>query len=329
MFVGAIAEGHDAVMTAHPPATRYAWLAIAASIVVIAIKTLAWRLTGSVGLLSDALESIVNLAAAVIALMTLIYAAREPDEDHAYGHGKVEYFSSGIEGTLILIAAVAIGVSAVPRLFDPQSVESAGIGIAVSIAAAIVNLVVARTLFTAAASHASITLEADARHLMTDVITSAGVIAGIAVVAVSGWNRLDAIIAIAVAVNIVWTGISLMRRSFLGLLDTALPADELGSIERVLAGYRATLPIDTHALRTRRAASRRFASVHIIVPGDWSIERGHALAEQIEADIRAALPNTTVFTHLEPDNDPSTWDDVTLDRETPTDASRTAFAMMR
>lgn len=294
--------------------TRYAWLAIAAACLTIALKTAAWLVTDSVSLLSDALESVVNLAAAIIALIALSVAYKEPDEDHAYGHNKAEYFSSGIEGALIVIAAISIIVTSVPRLFDPRAIDQVGLGVVISVVASIVNLVVARTLLSAGRRFDSITIEAEARHLITDVITSGGVILGILIVSYSGWERLDPVIALLVAANIIWTGYQLVRRSVLGLLDTALPKQEIAIIEHVLAGYRETGIVDTHALRTRRAASRRFASVHIIVPGDWSIERSHALAEDIERDIRTSLPLTTVFTHLEPDTDPATWEDTGLDR---------------
>jgi cation diffusion facilitator family transporter len=301
----------------HNPVTRFAWLAIAAACLTIALKAGAWVMTGSVGLLSDALESVVNLAAAIIALVALTIARKEPDEDHAYGHDKAEYFSSGLEGILIVVAAISIVVSAVPRLLDPRPLEHVWLGLGIPILATLVNLGVARVLMQASREHDSITLEADARHLMTDVITSAGVIAGIVAIWFTSWNRLDPVIALIVAGNIVWTGYSLMQRSVQGLLDTSLPGEEIAVIENVLDRYRKEGEVDMHALRTRRAASRRFASVHIIVPGDWSIERGHTLADRIEMDIRQALPSITVFTHLEPDNDPATWEDTELDRLRP------------
>ncbi len=293
--------------------TRFAWLAIAAAFITISLKTLAYWLTGSVGLLSDALESVVNLVAAVAALIALTVAEREPDEDHAYGHGKAEYFSSGFEGLLILIAAGTIAFAAVPRLFNPVEIESAGLGLAISSAASVVNLLVAMRLMRASEQYRSITLEADARHLMADVWTSVGVVVGIVAVIVTGWHRLDAVIALAVAANIIWTGYHLIRRSMLGLLDTTIPVDEMQVVEQILNRYRASGDVQTHALRTRQAASRRFVSVHILVPGSWSVERGHELADQIERDIREALPGTTVFTHLEPIEDERSWNDVGLD----------------
>jgi len=296
------------------PGLRFAWLAIAAAIATILLKGAAWQATGSVGLLSDALESLVNLVTAIVALIALGIAHKAPDEDHAYGHGKVEYLSSGLEGVLILLAAGSIVITAVPRLIEPEGLDQLGLGVMISVAATIINLLVARILMSAGKAHQSITLEADARHLMTDVWTTCGVIAGIVAVHVTGWHRLDPVIALIVAVNIIWTGYQLMRRSILGLLDTALPPEEIARIDAVLEHYRQTEPVQTHALRTRQAASRRFASVHVIVPGTWSIERGHTLVEAIEHDIRATLPSITVFTHLEPDNDPATWEDTELDR---------------
>lgn len=298
----------------NPNLTRYAWLSIAAAIITISLKTGAWALTGSVGLLSDALESVVNLIAAIVALIALWVAAKEPDEEHEYGHAKAEYFSSGLEGILILVAAMGIAITAFPRLFDPVPIEQVGAGLTVSVIASMVNGVVAWKLFQGARQHRSITLEADAKHLVTDIWTSAGVLIGVALVWITGWNRLDAVVALAVAANIIWTGIVLIRESMQGLLDSALPADDLAAIEEVLSRYRDEHGIQTHALRTRRAGTRRFMSVHVLVPGDWTVHRGHRLLEEMELDLHAALPELTVFTHLESLDDPASWDDVTLDR---------------
>lgn len=303
---------HAAPTTAH--LTRYAWLSIAAAVVTITLKSGAFLLTGSVGLLSDALESVVNLIAAVVALIALRVAAKEPDEEHAYGHAKAEYFSSGLEGLLVLLAAIGIAVTAVPRLIDPVPIEQVGAGLAVSIVASAVNGATAWQLFRAARAHRSITLLASARHLVTDIWTSGGVIVGVGLVALTGWHRLDALVALAVAANIVWVGVSLVRASMLGLLDSSLPDEDLASIESVLARYRETYGIQTHALRTRQAGVRRFMSVHVLVPGDWTVQHGHDLLEHLELDMRATLPEITVFTHLEPIDDPASWDDVTLDR---------------
>jgi cation diffusion facilitator family transporter len=298
-----------------PPLTRYAWLSIAAAVVTIGLKLSAYWLTGSVGLLSDALESLVNLAAAIMALAMLTLAARPPDEEHAYGHGKAEYFAGGVEGALILLAAASIAWTAVPRLVAPQPLEQIGLGLAVSLAASAINLIVARVLLAAGRRFRSIALEADARHLMTDVWTSAGVLAAVGAVALTGWQRLDPIIALVVAANIIWTGVRLLRQSALGLLDTALPSQEQMAIDAVLARYRSD-EVQFHALRTRQAGARSFMSVHVLVPGGWTVQRGHRLLEQIERDIREAVPGLTVFTHLEPLEDPVSFEDTRLDRAT-------------
>lgn len=292
--------------------TRYAWLSIAASAVIIVLKTYAYWITDSVGLLSDALESVVNLVSACAMLVALTIAARPADEDHQYGHDKAEYFSSGLEGGMILIAALAIAVAAVERLLHPRPVEQLGLGLAVSLVASIVNFVVARILLTAGRQHESITLEADARHLMTDVWTSIGVLLGVGAVAVTGWSWLDPAVALAVAANIVWTGLDLLRRSVLGLMDTALPADEQKAIRKILDEYGAS-GIRYHALRTRRAGARRFISMHVLVPGAWTVRRSHDLAESIEERIRERLSNTTITIHMEPLEDPRAWQDANIE----------------
>jgi cation diffusion facilitator family transporter len=294
--------------------TRFAWLSIAAAIMTIGLKTIAYLLTGSVGLLSDALESLVNLVAAIMALAMLTIAARPPDDEHAYGHEKAEYFSSGVEGALILVAAISIVATSVPRLLNPQPIEQAGLGLAVSVIASAVNLVVALILRRAGRQYNSITLEADAAHLMTDVWTSAGVLVAVGLVAWTDWERLDPIIALLVAANIIWSGIGLVRRSALGLMDTALPNETLAKIHQIQERY-SQQGITFHALRTRQSGARAFSSMHVLVPGDWTVQRGHELLEQIEADIRASIPHITVFTHLEPLDDPTSWQDAQLDRE--------------
>jgi cation diffusion facilitator family transporter len=293
--------------------TRFAWLSVIAAVVTIALKLAAYLLTASVGLLSDALESLVNLAGALMALAMLIVAARPPDEDHAYGHGKAEYFSSVLEGTLILVAAVSIGVAAVRRLLEPRPLEQIGLGLGISIVASVVNLAVAVVLLRAGRRYRSITLEANARHLLTDVWTSAGVVAGVGAVALTGWQRLDPVVALLVAGNVVRTGLGIVRRSVAGLMDTALPEGEVRALREVLARH-AESGAQFHALRTRQAGARRFVSVHVLVPGEWTVARGHQLLERIEADLRAALENVSVLTHLEPLDDPSSWADVALDR---------------
>jgi cation diffusion facilitator family transporter len=296
-----------------PSLKKYAWLSIGAAVVTIGLKTAAWRITGSVGLLSDALESLINLAAAFMALILISVAERPPDAEHAFGHSKAEYFSSGIEGALIFLAAAGIIWTAVPRLLDPQPIEQAGIGLAVAIAASAINLAVAIVLRNAGRKYHSIALEADSHHLMTDVWTSVGVVIAVALVALTGWLILDPIIALAVAANIIWMGVKLMQRSALGLMDTAFSPSELALIEKVFEPYRAQ-GIEFHALRTRDAGARRFMSFHILAPGNWTIQQGHQLAEQIESDLRTALPRIVVFSHIEPLDDPAAMEDQTLDR---------------
>jgi cation diffusion facilitator family transporter len=283
-------------------------------LITISLKTIAYLLTGSVGLLSDAMESFINLAGALMALAMLTVAARPADEDHAFGHDKAEYFSSGVEGTLILIAAVSIGITSVKRLLDPRPLEQMGIGIGLSVLASLVNLFVSILIARAGKKHRSITLEADAQHLMTDVWTSAGVVAGVGLVAWSGWQRLDPVVALLVAGNIVWSGVRILRKSVMGLMDIALPVEVLNTIQEVLESHKQE-GIQYHALRTRQSGSRQFVSFHVIVPGDWTVHAGHQLLERIEADLRGKLPKVTIFTHLESEDDPSSWDDIMLDRE--------------
>jgi cation diffusion facilitator family transporter len=292
---------------------RFAWLSIAAAVATIALKASAYYVTGSVGLLSDALESLVNLAAAFLALAMIVVAARPPDELHAFGYSKAEYFSSGVEGALILLAAGSIVWTAMPRLLTPQPLERVGFGLIVAMLAAVLNFTVARLLLDAGKRYRSITLEADARHLMTDVWTSAGIIVALGAVALTGWTRLDPLIAFAVAANILWTGLQLLRRSVFGLLDRTLPAGEVEAIKQILSRYQLR-GMHYHALRTRMAGTRSFISFHVLVPGDWTVQRGHDLLEEIEREIRAAIPGGTVFTHLEPIGDPAAWQDVSLDR---------------
>lgn len=299
-------------MTRHP-LTHFAWLSIAAAIVTIALKTGAYLITGSVGLLSDAVESVVNLIGGFMALAMLTIAARPADEDHAYGHGKAEYFSSGLEGGLILVAALSIAAAAIHRLIVPKPLEAVATGLVVAVVAALINLVVALLLLRVGRRHNSITLEANAHHLLTDVWTSAGVVAGVGAVGGTGWGWLDPVIALLVAANILRTAIRILRRSILGLMDTALPARDVAVVHATLRGYAAA-GAQFHALRTRQAGARKFVSLHVLVPGDWTVHRGHELLERIEADIRRALPGSTVFTHLESLDDPASWDDQTLER---------------
>ena len=292
--------------------TRFAWLSIGAAVLTIVLKTGAYLVTGSVGLLSDAVESLVNLVGAVMALAMLTIAARPADEEHVYGHSKAEYFSSGVEGTLILLAALSIAYAAILRLIDPRGLESVGLGLVVSAAASAVNLGTAIVLLRAARRYGSVTLDASAHHLLTDVWTSAGVIVGVSAVALTGWNWLDPVLALAVAANIVFTGVRIVRTSVHGLMDAALPPDEVEAVLTVLQPY-VDDGIEYHALRTRRAGLRRFVSLHILVPGDGTVERGHGLLDRIEAEIGGVLPNASVSTHLEPLHDPASWDDIGLD----------------
>ncbi len=296
-----------------PRLTPYAWLSIGAALLTMAIKGTAYLVSGSVGLLSDALESGVNLAAALMALTVLGIVARPPDEEHAYGHGKAEYFSSGVEGTLIVIAAATIAVAAIRRLLDPQPLNNIGLGLAIAILATLINLAAARILLSAGRRFRSIALEADAQHLMSDVWSSAAILTGMGVVALSGWQILDPLVALLVAGHIAWIGVNLVRRSTLGLMDTALPQAQLEAITAALDGH-ASQGVRYHALRSRQAGARYFVSMHIQVPGKWTVQRGHNLLEQIEAEIRQAVPNITVFTHIEPIEDPASWDDEQLDR---------------
>jgi cation diffusion facilitator family transporter len=295
------------------PLTRYAWISIVAAVFTIALKGAAYFITGSVGLLSDAIESVVNLIGGMMALSMLSVAARPADKEHAYGHTKAEYFSSGVEGALIVVAAVSIAAAAVPRLIAPKPLVEMGMGLAVSLAASLVNLGVALLLLRVGRERHSITLEANARHLLADVWTSAGVLAGVGLVALTRWNTLDPVVALVVAVNIIWTGVRIVRQSVLGLMDTALPPGEVAVVWKVLDRY-AEGGVQFHAFRTRQAGARRFVSMHVLVPGDWTVHRGHELLEQIEGEIRRALPDTTVFTHLESLDDPASWEDQTLER---------------
>ena len=306
---------HNDLMKNRTSLTRFAWLSISAALATIALKAGAYLLTNSVGLLSDAIESFVNLAGAIMALIMLTIAARPADESHVYGHSKAEYFASSTEGLLILGAAAGILITAIQRLISPRPLEALGIGLVVSIAASLINFIVARVLLNAGRQRQSITLEADAHHLMTDVWTSVGVIAGVAIAGFTRWDILDSLVAIAVALNIVWTGFQLIRRSVAGLMDAALPDSDQKAIAAVMARFREK-GVDFHALRTRQAAARRFMSVHILVPGDWSVHDAHHIAEDFEFEIRQTLGGVvTVFTHLEPVEDELSMEDIYLDRD--------------
>jgi cation diffusion facilitator family transporter len=282
---------------------QMALLSIATSLATMVLKFGAWWITGSVSLWSDALESFVNLAAGLTALGALTIAVRPADDDHAYGHDKAEYFASGVEGGLILVAAGAIVWSAVQRLTAPQPLESLGLGIAVSVAASAMNFATAGVMMRAARRYDSITLEADAKHLLADVWTSAGILAGLAVVMVAPqWSILDPLMAIAVAVHIVFTGVDLVRRSADGLMDASLPAAEIRVVEDAI---RSELPAggEFHALRTRKAGRARFIEFHLGVPGGESVASAHALCDRMETAIEARLANARVTIHVEPAED--------------------------
>jgi len=288
--------------------TFYAWLSVATSIVTITLKFSAYALTGSVGLLSDAIEAVVNIVAALVALGVLTYSAAGPAREHNFGHEKAQYFSSGIEGAMIFVAAGAIVWTAIPRLLEPRALEQVGAGLALSVLAALANAGCAWVMLRAARAHRSITLEADARHLLTDVWTTVGVFVGVVLVQMTDWLRLDPLIALAVAIQILWTGWHLMSRSFDGLMDRAIPEDDL----KVIVGVLETLRHeggDYHALRTRMAGAKSFVDVHVLVPGRMSVQAGHDLVERLENEIQAKLPHVEVLTHLEPLEDPKSWDD--------------------
>lgn len=286
-------------MIPQPSLSRFAWLSIGAAILTMGLKTAAYWLTGSVGLLSDAIESGVNLAGGIMALAMLKVAERPADAEHPYGHGKAEYFSSGVEGALIFIAALSIAATAAQRLISPKPLEQMGLGLGISVLASLVNLAVGWLLLRVARQWKSITLEANAFHLLTDVWTSVAVVAGIGLVAATGWNRLDPLAAILVAANILWTGGKLVLRSIGGLMDQALPPDDLATLGKILGQYEQA-EVKCRHVTTRQAGSQRFVSLHVLVPGEWAVRRGHDLVTGLEVDILRSLPNTVVSTHLEP-----------------------------
>ena len=299
-------------------ARSYALLSVAAALITIALKTLAWAITGSVGLLSDALESSVNLVAALTAFWALGQASKPADRNHSFGHSKAEYFSSGLESALIVVAAIGIIWAAAGRLLHPEPISSVDLGLTLSLIATALNGAVAWLLLRAARRFRSITLRADAQHLLSDVWTSIGIVVAIVLVKLTGWLVLDPLIAIAVAINISLTGLNLFRETASGLMDHSLPEAELQSLEAYLK-QRSGNGIDFHALRTRVAGSRRFISLHVLVPGGWSVKEGHDYCESIEREIAAMVADSHVFTHLEPIEDPLSWQDRNFrwDNETP------------
>lgn len=297
-----------------PSLVKFAWLSVGAAGLTILLKLGAYWITGSVGLLSDAMEGGVNLAAATVALFILRIVERPPDKTHTYGHDKAEYFSSGIEGTLIFVAAIGIGVTGGQRLLQPHPLQQPGLGLVIAGLAALINLAVGQTLIRVGRKHHSITLEADGQHLMSDVWTSGGVIAGVGIAALTGQSWLDPVMALVVGVKIGWEGGRIFWRSLMGLMDTAIAPAEVAEVEMILNHYTERYGVQWHALRTRRAGARRFINVHLLAPGQWTVQQAHNLSEQIEAEIRQVVPRATILTHIEPLEDPISMKDIKLDR---------------
>ncbi len=303
-----------------PSLTKFALLSVGVALLTILLKLVAYLVTGSVGFLSDALEGIVNLVAAVVALITLRVVEQPPDEMHEYGHDKAEYFSSGIEGTLITIASISILYTSIRRLMDPQPLEQAVLGLALIIVAALLNLLVGQILIRTGKKYDSITLEADGQHLMSDVWTSIGVVIGVALAVLTGLDWLDPVVGIIVGVKIGWSGVQIFRRSMGGLMDTAIAPQERDTVEHILDN-QVEEEVGWHALRTRQSGSRRFVSVHLLVPGSWTVQRAHDMAEGIEKSVRQRINYITVFTHVEPVEDPRSHEDISLDRSDQGDLS--------
>ncbi|MBO3129391.1 cation diffusion facilitator family transporter [Dermatophilus congolensis] len=298
--------------------TKFAWLSIAAALGTMALKIVAWWMTGSVGLLSDALESSVNLVAAIIALISLRAAAMPADANHHYGHSKAEYFSAAVEGIMIFVAATAICFTAIQRLLDPKPLDNVGPALAISLVAGVLNGAVALVLIRAGKTHRSLTLTADGRHLMTDVWTSIGVVVGVALVLITGWEILDPIVALAVGINIIITGWKLIKESIDGLMDVSWPKEENTRLAEIVAGLTPE-PTAAHALRTRESGQQRFTSMHLLVPGTWTVKRSHDLAEEIEKAIRAEFGEVSISIHIEPSEDPRSYDDYEHEVAIPTE----------
>jgi cation diffusion facilitator family transporter len=284
------------------------WASVLVAIITITLKTLAWYITDSVGLLSDAMESFVNLASAIFALLMVTIAQRPADDDHPYGHFKAEYFSSGFEGLLIIAAAMGIIWAAGHRLFDPQPIQAVGWGLALSVVSSALNGLLAWVMFGAAKSHRSIALEADARHLVTDVWTSVGVVVGIGAVYLTGWLWLDAVVAIGVALNILREGVHLMWQSSQGLMDEALEPEILGEIHKTLAEFaHPTIRFDH--LTTRRSGQRRFVDMHMHMPASWSLGRAAAVRASVEQALMSAVPGLRATIQLLPSDVEAHFDD--------------------
>lgn len=289
--------------------SRFAWLSIAAAAVTILLKTLAWRITGSVGLLSDVAESLANLVAAIIALVALKVSIRPPDKNHPFGHSKAEYFSAGAEGMMIFIAAAVIMYTAVQRFIHPRPIEDVGIGLLVSVLASVVNGLVAWVLLKNGRQRRSMTLIADGKHMLTDVWTSVGVLVGVGLVWLTGWQRLDPIVAFAVGVNILVTGAKLVGQSGTALLDVSLPKEDNEAIRDFLDAH-SNDHVKFHAVRTREAGYRRFLEFHMLVPGSWTVKQGHDAMEDLIDEILDEWPEMRVSGHLEPIEDPRSYEDM-------------------
>ncbi len=289
--------------------TKYAWLSIAAAIATIALKTGAWAATDSVGLLSDAAESTVNLVAAVVALIALKVAARPATERFMYGRAKAEYFSAAVEGVMIFVAAAAILVVSVQRFVHPAPLENVGIGLVIAVVASIINGAVAFVLMRAGKQHNSITLRADGKHLLTDVWTSVGVVAGVGLVWLTGWERLDPIVAFAVGVNIIVTGVGLISESVSGLLDKTLEDSDNEKIAAILREHSSE-HVTFHGLQTREAGQQMFMNVHVQVPDEWSVLYAHDFGHQVEEAVVEQFPLMEAIVHIEPIGDPRSYDDI-------------------
>jgi len=293
--------------------SKLAGVSITASIFTIILKLLAFSFTNSVSLLSDALESFVNLLAAIITFFMVRLAHKPPDETHPYGHSKAEYISSIAEGFFIIIAAAAIIVTAAQRLLHPAALETPGLGLLFSVVASLINLVVGLVLIKNGKISRSLALEADGHHLLTDVYTTIGVLVGLAVVYTTHLYILDPIIAILVGLNIISAGFAIVQKSLAGFMDSAIDKGYVDFIKSVFNEYKSQ-KIEFHGLMTRQAGSRLFISFHILVPGAWTVQRGHSLVEEIEKKLRTSIPQSTITTHIEPLEDPISWEDEGLDR---------------
>ncbi|MFD5869028.1 cation diffusion facilitator family transporter [Corynebacterium sp. NPDC060344] len=293
--------------------SRFAWLSVAAAIITIVMKVAGYLITGSVGLLSDAAESLVNLVAAVVALVVLKVIAKPADSDHEFGHSKAEYFSAGLEGAMILVASGFIIAASIGRMLDPQPIEKVGVGLLLAVGASVVNLVVALILLKAGRDHKSITLTADGKHLMTDVWTSGGVVLGVLLVWLTQWWWLDPVIALLVALNILFTGYKLLMEAGGGLMDKAMDAPDRADVDRILESHRdPARNIDVHEVRTRVSGRQEFIEFHLLVPGKWSVEHGHDILHAMEDDLRDRFPGVHIASHLEPIEDERAYDDVDL-----------------